>query len=107
MYSNRKIRRNLSVIKKSEFGKRKCSPLVKRNGTKKAKVFWIKHEQAKVEVTENLKGDQFQPKIKKMGQEFANAQEESKATARYIFHGNHYLLRKPPIKLKSEQYMGT
>ena len=87
--------------------KRKFSALVKRTGTKKAKVFWIKHEQAKVEATENLKGDEFRPKIKKMGQEFTNAEEESKATARYIFHGNHYLLRKPPIKLKSEQCMGT
>ena len=42
---------------------------IKTNKTKKAKVFWIKHEQGKVETTDNFIEDQGQLSLQKSGTE--------------------------------------
>ena len=60
---------------------RKLSVPLKKYSTEKAKMFWIKHEQVKIETT-----DHFKKKIKvnqsyrKMEQEFSNAKEAHKKT---------------------------
>ena len=40
-----------------------------------------------------------------MGQEFSNAEKEFKESTQYIFHGNHYYLRKPSMKIITKQNM--
>ena len=68
MYINIEIRKNWSAIVNFDFWKLFKSDLasiglleivnIKANETEKWKVFWIKHEQEKVEITDNFKDDE-------------------------------------------------
>ena len=79
--------------------KRKLSVPLKRNATEKAKMFWIKYEQVKIETTDHFKEDQGQPKLQKNGTgifECKGSSQENNAWGSHILtmaaiRGNYWI----------------
>ena len=70
--------------------KRKLSVPLKKNSTEKAKMFWIKHKQVKIETTDHFKEDQGQPKLQKNGTgifECKGSSQENNAWGSHIDNG--------------------
>ena len=78
----------------------------KTNETEKAKVFWTKHEQGKVETTENFKEDQGLLNLQKNGTEIYKCRERIQGYYPLYIARKSLLAEKITYEPAREQYMG-
>ena len=108
IYRKGEIRRNLSAIKKFKFWeviwitswvyrflencmrKEKLLGPVERNETKKARVFWIKHEQRIFETTDYFKEEQDRLNLQKNGINLRMFKKNPYHYPVYMFYRNYY-----------------